>query len=74
MTLVHRQLRADRRGEQPQLLRDIGDGLRYLVHQPTLRVAVGFIGVLMVTVAPLTAAAIFFLSVSIGARRRRSSG
>lgn len=67
MTFVHRTLRADRKGEQPHLVRDIGDGLRYLVHQPTLRVAVGFAGLVSVTTAPLTAAAIFFLTVDRGA-------
>ncbi len=63
MSAVRRNLRADRRGEDPHLLRDIGDGLRYLVRQPTLRVAVGFAGAVSVTTAPLTAAAIYFLTV-----------
>jgi predicted MFS family arabinose efflux permease len=67
MSAVHRKLRADRKGEQPRLLRDIGDGLRYLVHQPTLRVAVGFAGLVSVTTAPLSTVAIFYLTVDRGA-------
>jgi predicted MFS family arabinose efflux permease len=67
MTQVHRTLRADRSGQQPRLLRDIGEGLRYLVHERTLRVAVGFAGLVSVTTAPLATAAIFYLSVDRGA-------
>lgn len=67
MTQVHRTLRADRAGQQPRLLRDIGEGLRYLVHERTLRVAVGFAGLVSVTTAPLATAAIFYLSVDRGA-------
>lgn len=67
MSAVHRKLRADRKGEQPRLLRDIGEGMRYLVHQPTLRVAVGFAGLVSVTTAPLSTVAIFYLTVDRGA-------
>ena len=67
MSQVRRQLRADRRGQEPHLVRDIREGLRYLVHQPTLRVAVGFAGAVSIITAPLATAAIFFLAVDRGA-------
>lgn len=67
MSLVHRRLRADRSGAEPHLLRDIMEGLRYLVHEPTLRVAVGFAGIASVITGPLSMAAIFFLAVDRGA-------
>ena len=67
MRFVQRRLRADRSGTETHLGRDIAEGLRYLVHEPTLRVAVGFAGLVSVTTAPLTAAAIFFLTIDRGA-------
>jgi predicted MFS family arabinose efflux permease len=66
MRLVRRQLRADRSGTEPHLVRDIREGLGYLAHQPTLRVLVAFAGLVSVTTAPLVAAAIFFLTVDQG--------
>ncbi|MFN8619787.1 MAG: MFS transporter [Chloroflexota bacterium] len=63
MALVHRRLRADRVDTHPHLLRDVQEGLRYLVRQPTLRVMVGFAGLVSIATAPLTTAAIFYLAV-----------
>ncbi len=63
MRLVRRELRAQRTGSGTHLVRDIAEGMRYLIRERTLRVAVGFAGLVSVTTAPLTAAAIFFLTV-----------
>lgn len=67
MRMVRRRLRAERTSTEMHLRRDIADGLRYLVHEPTLRVVVAFAGLVSVTTAPLTAAAIFFLTIDRGA-------
>jgi MFS family permease len=63
MTLVHRRLRAERTGTQPHLGRDVLEGMRYLVRQPTLRVMVGFAGLISIATAPLTNVVIFYLAV-----------
>jgi len=49
MRLVRGRLRVDRSGSETHLGRDIMDGLRSLVHQPTLRVVVAFAGLVSMT-------------------------
>lgn len=62
MALVRRRLQADRAGERQHIVREIGEGVRYLAGQPILRMAVLFFSLSTVITAPLVPAIIFFLT------------
>jgi MFS transporter, ENTS family, enterobactin (siderophore) exporter len=63
LLLIGRPLRADRGDQQTRIVEDIREGLRYLVREPVLRVAISFWTVVSVITAPLPAIAIFLLTV-----------
>jgi predicted MFS family arabinose efflux permease len=67
MLLVRRPLQADRGPTDTHFLAEILEGLRYLAHEPTLRVAVSFWTLVNVTLAPLVAGVIFFMTIERGA-------
>jgi predicted MFS family arabinose efflux permease len=67
MLLVRRPLQAERARTGTRFLAEIAEGLRYLAREPTLRVAVSFWTLVNVSLAPLVAAVIFFLTVERGA-------
>jgi hypothetical protein len=62
MALVRRRLQAERTAEPQHLVREIGEGVRYLVAEPVLRMAVLFFSLSTVITAPLVPALIFFLT------------
>lgn len=66
LMLIRRPLRAERMGDRTHLVHDIREGVRYLLLEPVLRVAVPFWTVVSVISAPLAAAAIYMLTVDRG--------
>jgi len=67
MSLVRRRLQRERTTEQRHLVREIGEGVGYLVRQPVLRMAVLFFSIVTVITAPLVPAIIFLLDKERGA-------
>lgn len=67
MSLVRRRLQRERTSEPRHLVREIGDGVSYLVRQPVLRMAVLFWSCVTVVTAPLVPAIIFLLDQERGA-------
>lgn len=66
LMLIRRPLRAERAGEPTHLVQDIREGVRYLFAEPVLRAAVPFWTAISVITAPLSAAAIYMLTVDRG--------
>jgi predicted MFS family arabinose efflux permease len=66
LALIRRPLRARRDDPPTHIVQDIREGVRYLLVEPVLRVAVTFWTVVSVITAPLAAAAIYMLTVDRG--------
>jgi MFS family permease len=68
LALIRRPLRAarDRSAPPTRIVSDIAEGVRYIVGQRTLRIAITFWGLVGVVLAPLVPAVIFFLAVDRG--------
>jgi MFS family permease len=65
---VRRPMKAvrDPAAGDPHLVRDIVEGIRYIVGQPTLRAVIMFWGSVSVAMAPLVPAVIFYLRADLG--------
>jgi MFS family permease len=63
MALIRRPLRAERRDISTRMLDDIAEGLRYLLHEPVLRISVAFWTVVSIALAPIVPVVIFFLTI-----------
>jgi MFS family permease len=63
LMIVRRPLREAGGRTDQHLLVEIAEGLRYIAHEPTLRMVITFWGTVSVLTAPLIPAVIFFLSV-----------
>ncbi|MEA2623623.1 MAG: hypothetical protein QOH61_2533 [Chloroflexota bacterium] len=66
LTLVRRPLQKGRTGPPTHLVAEIAEGLRYIVHQPTLRTVILYWSLVSVISASLVNAVIFMLRVEQG--------
>ena len=64
--LVRRPLKPEARVGQTHILADVREGVRYVVHQPTLRAVIALWTMMQVIAAGLTSALIFYLQVDRG--------
>jgi ENTS family enterobactin (siderophore) exporter len=67
LMLIRRPLRADRDGVETHLLAEIREGIRYIVGEPILRVAIPYWTIISVATAPIAPVVIFFLTIDRGA-------
>lgn len=63
---IHRPMQEKRERRDSHLVAEIAEGMRYIAHERTLRVTIGFSGTVSVITAPLTAAVIFSLTIDQG--------